>query len=126
MERVQIVHTQDLYSHLVGIPAALIARVPVVITNRLDLGHTMKQWHRRALKLLSFAITRVMANSEGVRTMLIEEEKIDPAKIELIYNGVNLDQFQIPSKEKGPVPSVRDLRLEPGIGRLWSWRISGR
>lgn len=124
-ERVQIVHTQDLYSHLVGIPAALIARVPVVITNRLDLGHTMKQWHRRALKLLSFAITRVMANSEGVRTMLIEEEKIDPAKIELIYNGVNLDQFQIPSKEKGPVPPVRDLRLEPGdrpivvVANLW-------
>lgn len=124
-ERVQIVHTQDLYSHLVGIPAALIARVPVVITNRLDLGHTMKQWHRRALKLLSFAITRVMANSEGVRTMLIEEEKIDPAKIELIYNGVNLDQFQIPSKEKGPVPPVRDLPLEPGdrpivvVANLW-------
>ncbi|MCG3115115.1 MAG: glycosyltransferase [Candidatus Manganitrophus sp. SA1] len=124
-ERVQIVHTQDLYSHLVGIPAALIARVPVVITNRLDLGHTMKQWHRRALKMLSFAITRVMANSEGVRTMLIDEEKIDPAKIELIYNGVNLDQFQIPSKEKGPVPPVRDFRLEPGdrpivvVANLW-------
>ncbi len=124
-EGVQIVHTQDLYSHLVGLPAALIARVPVVITNRLDLGHTMKGWHRRALKMLSFGITRVMANSEGVRTMLIEEEKIDPAKIELIYNGVNLDQFQIPPKEKGPVPPVRDLCLEPGdrpivvVANLW-------
>lgn len=124
-ERVQIVHTQDLYSHLVGIPAALIARVPVVITNRLDLGHTMKRWHRLALRMLSPGITRVMANSEGVRTMLIEEEKIDPAKIELIYNGVNLDQFRIPSKEKGAVPPVRDLRLEPGdrpivvVANLW-------
>lgn len=124
-EGVQIVHTQDLYSHLVGVPAALLARVPVVITNRLDLGHTMKGWHRRALKLLSFAITRVMANSKGVRTMLIEEEKIDPAKIELIYNGVNLDQFPHPAKENGPVPPVRDLRLAPGdrpivvVANLW-------
>lgn len=124
-EKVQIVQTQDLYSHLVGIPAALIARVPVVITNRLDLGHTMKGWHRRALKMLSFAMTRVMANSEGVRTMLIEKEKIDPAKIELIYNGVNLDQFPIPPKEKGPVPPARALRLAPGdrpivvVANLW-------
>lgn len=118
-ERVQIVQTQDLYSHLVGLPAAWIARVPVVITNRLDLGHTMKGWHRLALKMLSFGITRVMANSEGVRTMLIQEEKIDPAKIELIYNGVNLDQFPMPPKEKSPLP------LEPGdrpivvVANLW-------
>ncbi len=118
-EGVKIVQTQDLYSHLVGVPAALIAQVPVVVTNRLDLGHTMKRWHRRALKGLSFGITRVMANSEGVRTMLIEAEKIDPQRIELIYNGVDLDAFLIPPKEEGRLP------LEPGdrpivvVANLW-------
>lgn len=92
-EEVQIVHTQDLYSHIVGVPAALIAQVPVIVTNRLDLGHTMKGWHRWALKGFSFVLTRAMANSEGVRRMLIEKEKLNPKKIELIYNGVDLDRF---------------------------------
>lgn len=118
-EKVKIVQTQDLYSHLVAVPAALIARVPVVITNRLDLGHTMKRWHRRALKALSFGITRVMANSEGVRTMLIEAEKIDPAKIELIYNGVNLDQFPSPFREKADLPLAPGDRPIVVVANLW-------
>lgn len=118
-ERVQIVQTQDLYSHLVGVPAALLARVPVVITNRLDLGHTMKQWHRRALKGLSFGIGRVMANSEGVRTMLLEVERIDPGKIELIYNGVDLDQFPITPERKGPLPLAPEDRPIVVVANLW-------
>lgn len=118
-EKVKIVQTQDLYSHLVAVPAALIARVPVVITNRLDLGHTMKRWHRGALKALSFGITRVMANSEGVRTMLIEAEKIDPAKIELIYNGVNLDQFPSPFREKADLPLAPGDRPIVVVANLW-------
>ncbi len=118
-EGVKILQTQDLYSHLVGIPAAVMARVPVVVTNRLDLGHTMKRWHRRALGALSFGITRVMANSEGVRRMLIEVERIDPAKIELIYNGVNLEQFPIPPKEKIPLPLAPEDRPIVVVANLW-------
>jgi glycosyltransferase involved in cell wall biosynthesis len=118
-EGVQIVQTQDLYSHLVGVPAASIARVPIVITNRLDLGHTMKRWHRWALKRLSFGITRVMANSEGVRTMLTDVEKIDPERIELIYNGVHLDLFQIAPKERGPVPLAPGDRPIVVVANLW-------
>ncbi len=37
--RFQIVHTHDLYANLLGIPAAAIARVPVIISSRRDLGH---------------------------------------------------------------------------------------
>jgi L-malate glycosyltransferase len=96
-EKVRILHTQDLYSHLVGVPAAVMAGIPV-ITNRLDLGHTLNRWHRVALKLLSIGITKAMANSEGVRRMLIDSEKMNPRKIELIYNGVDLDRFQFAAR----------------------------
>lgn len=123
-EKVKILHTQDLYSHLVGVPAALLAGVPV-ITNRLDLGHTLNRWHRWALKILSFGITKAMANSQGVQRMLVDSEKMDPRKIALIYNGVDIDRFQFAalpsSSQRGSLlPEFRpDDRLIGTLANLW-------
>lgn len=108
-EKVKILHTQDLYSHLVGVPAAILASVPIVITNRLDLGHTMDRWHRWALRALSPFITKLMANSEGVRRMLITAEKTSPEKIEVIYNGVDLERFD----RGAEIQARRAVRREP-------------
>lgn len=123
-EKVKVLHTQDLYSHLVGIPAAMMAGVPV-ITNRLDMGHTLNRWHRWALKLLSIGITKAMANSQGVQKMLIGSEKMDPRKIELIYNGVDMDRFQFAAAPSFParrelLPEVQpDDRLIGTLANLW-------
>jgi glycosyltransferase involved in cell wall biosynthesis len=123
-EKVKILHTQDLYSHLVGVPAAVLAGVPV-ITNRLDLGHTLNRWHRCALKVLSIGITKAMANSLGVQRMLVDSEKMDPRKIELIYNGVDMDRFQFaavpsPSPRGSLLPEFRpDDRLIGILANLW-------
>ena len=35
----------------------------------------------------------ILVNSEAVRQDVLEREKIDPARIELIYNGVDIDKF---------------------------------
>ena len=35
----RIVHTHDVYANLLGIPAAVIARVPVIISSQRDLAH---------------------------------------------------------------------------------------
>lgn len=100
-EKVTILHTQDLYSHLVGVPAAMLAHAPFVVTNRLDLGHTLNRWHRRALKTLAGGISKVMANSHAVRENLMLAEKIPLQKIEVIYNGVDLSRFNTTcSREK--------------------------
>jgi len=123
-EKVKILHTQDLYSHLVGVPAAVLAGVPV-ITNRLDLGHTLNRSHRCALKLLSIGITKAMANSQGVQRMLIDSEKMDPRKIELIYNGVDMDRFRFaaapsPLRRESLLPEFRpDDRPIGVLANLW-------
>src|SRR5205085_11349446 len=38
-ERFDIVHTHDLWSNLLGVPAAWLARVPAVVSSRRDLAH---------------------------------------------------------------------------------------
>jgi len=92
-ERVEIIHTQDLYSHLVGIPTGRLAGVKGVIVGRLDLCHFYGLPHRAFLRLLSNFATVNLANSEAVRQMLVKTERISPKKVEVIYNGVNLERF---------------------------------
>jgi glycosyltransferase involved in cell wall biosynthesis len=91
----QIVHTHDLYSNLLGIPAALIARTPVIISSQRDLAHLnlyqtgRKVWLRR-LQNLS---TAVLTNTDAVRDALLAEDHFAPQKVRVIHNGVNLPRF---------------------------------
>src|SRR5947209_8454483 len=38
-QRIEILHAHDLWSNLVGMAAAMLARVPVTITSQRDLSH---------------------------------------------------------------------------------------
>ena len=91
----QIVHTHDLYANLLGIPAALVARVPVIISSQRDLAHLdlyrtrRRVWVRR-LQNLS---TAVLTNANAVRDAVMAENHIAPGKIRVIYNGVDRERF---------------------------------
>jgi L-malate glycosyltransferase len=91
----QIVHTHDLYSNLLGIPAAVIARVPVIISSRRDLGHfdwyqsRRRVWLRRLQNLSSAVLT----NASAVREALLIKDHFAPQKVRVIYNGVDLARF---------------------------------
>jgi L-malate glycosyltransferase len=91
----QIVHTHDLYSNLLGIPAAVIARVPVIISSRRDLGHfDWYQSRRRVwLRRLQNLSTAVLTNASAVREALLVEDHFEPQKVRVIYNGVELARF---------------------------------
>lgn len=90
-----VVHTQDLYSNLLGIPAAWLARVPRIVSSRRDLGNWW--WYtRRNRKILRFIQNLsdvVVANSMGVRQWLIDHEGFSPRNIRVLYNGVDMDRF---------------------------------
>jgi L-malate glycosyltransferase len=93
--RFQVVHTHDLYANVLGIPAAAMARVPVIISSQRDLGHLdfyqgkRRMWLRRLQKLS----TAVLTNSRAVRDAVLAEECLDPEKIRVIHNGVDLERF---------------------------------
>ena len=93
--RFQIVHTHDLYANVLGIPAAAIARVPVIISSQRDLGHLdlyrsgRRIWLRRLQKLS----TAVLTNANAVREAVLAEEHFAPEKVKVIHNGVDLARF---------------------------------
>ena len=90
-----VFHAHDVYSNILGIPAAIVARVPVIISSQRDLSHlnpyrTRKRAWIRRLQNLS---TVVLANSKAVRESVLADHNFAPQKIRVIYNGVDTDRW---------------------------------
>lgn len=93
--RFDVVHTHDLWSNLLGVPAAWLARVPMIISSRRDLAHFW--WYtprnRKILRHVQNLSTFVLTNSEAVRDFLVREDGFAPTKLRVIRNGVDFVRF---------------------------------
>ncbi|MBW2312150.1 MAG: glycosyltransferase [Deltaproteobacteria bacterium] len=72
-----------------------LTRVPLVITSRRALGTHQERYN--ILRLLDLAANRlshlVTVNSRAVWEDTVQRDHIDPAKLALIYNGVDVSTF---------------------------------
>ncbi len=90
--RIQLVHAHDLYSALIAVPAAKIARCRVIV-GRLDLLHQRGRLRHVAMRALSRAADHVIANAKAIQRMLVETEGIPAERVSLIYNGIDVAAF---------------------------------
>jgi glycosyltransferase involved in cell wall biosynthesis len=109
-ERPDIVHAYLFWAYVLGTFAARFARVPKVISSRRSLGNFKAG---KPLYLLleraSNAMTSVIiANSIAVRDDAIRQERLDPNKIIVIYNGVDTAKFATTA----PTELAEELHLE--------------
>ncbi|HYM75128.1 MAG TPA: glycosyltransferase [Candidatus Dormibacteraeota bacterium] len=131
--RFQIVHTHDLYANILGIPAAVVARVPVIISSQRDLAHLdlyktrRRVWLRRLQKLSSAVLT----NANAVREAVLAEDHFTPEKVRVIYNGVDLERFSQDSRDRDwLIPNGSDEKWIVLVGSMYSdvkghpWLIS--
>jgi glycosyltransferase involved in cell wall biosynthesis/serine acetyltransferase len=90
-----VVQAHDLYSTLLGVPAAWLARVPVILSSRRDLAHWWWYTPRRRnfLRHIQSLSTFVIANSQAVRDFLVHEDGFDPSLIRVVRNGVDFEKF---------------------------------
>jgi glycosyltransferase involved in cell wall biosynthesis/serine acetyltransferase len=100
--RFDVVQVHDLYSTLLGVPAAWLARVPMILSCRRDLSYWW--WytpgHRKILRHIQNRSTCVIANSQAVRDFLVEKDGFDPNLIRVIRNGVDLERFTTVSPDR--------------------------
>jgi glycosyltransferase involved in cell wall biosynthesis len=107
-----VVHAHDLWSNLLAIPAARLARVPVIISSRRDLAHLA--WYtpgrRKFLRHLQSLSSAVLVNSSQISEHLVREDGFRPEFIRVVHNGIDLDRFSrlVPERE----------RLFPGLDNL--------
>jgi len=109
-EQIQIAHTFFADATYVGILAAWIARVPVIVSSRRDMGF----WHTPArlmvVRILNRLTDRILANSESVRQATSQKEKVSLDRIDVIYNGLEPELFYA---NRTPSEAKKALRLEP-------------
>ncbi len=116
-EKITLVHGHTRVSQVASSFAARTTKIPYVSTCH---GFFRPRLGR---KLFGFWGERVIAISEGVREHLVEDLKVDPRKIELVYNGVELDKFSRSYSENDlrdfkSCLGMKDASIIGTIGRL--------
>ncbi len=91
-----IVHAFLYTAYIVGIPCARLSGVPLTLASRRSLGYFKDtSYLKQPLENLVNRLTHVvLVNSKAVKADVLAREKIDPEKIRLIYNGVDIGMFQ--------------------------------
>lgn len=106
--RIQIVHSYNFYANMFAIPAAKIARTPVVLASIRDRGVYLTPAQKHVQKLVCGMADRILVNADSIRDWLLEQD-YDDRKIVVLKNGVDLSQF-----DQGPEGAIR---RELGIPR---------
>lgn len=92
-QNIDIVQTHFTEGNKVGILAGKLAGVNAVLSTRRNQGY----WHNNrevmTLKLLNKWVTCFLANSENTKSWAANAEGVDPQRIKVIYNGLELEQF---------------------------------
>ncbi|MGH9483287.1 MAG: glycosyltransferase, partial [Terriglobales bacterium] len=80
-------------SLFLGIPGAWLAGVPARLCARRNAGH-WKRWHHRwALRAVNRMTTAWQTNSASIAAMLVREEGVPAAAIEILPNWIDLERF---------------------------------
>jgi L-malate glycosyltransferase len=111
-----LVHTCDLYANIFGLPAAMLAGVPVRIANRREILTGDKSRAQLAGQRWAYRTAHaVVANSSAARAQL-EVEGVRRHRLRLIPNGLDLARFtpRPPSAAIRRVVTVANLRAEKG------------
>ncbi|MGH7344226.1 MAG: glycosyltransferase, partial [Candidatus Rokuibacteriota bacterium] len=90
--RIQIMHSYNFYPNVFAIPAARLARTPVVLASIRDTGAYLTPRQRRVQRLACRLADHILVNAEAVRQWLIGEG-YDPTRISVIRNGLDLSRF---------------------------------
>jgi glycosyltransferase involved in cell wall biosynthesis len=85
-----IVHTFFPTSNILGVVASRLASVPTIISSRRDLGYWRRRRDWAMLRAVRRTPTCIVANSLAVKREVVASEKVDPRKIVVVYNGVDL------------------------------------
>lgn len=98
-EKPEIVHGLLFHAYVLGTYAAKLTGVPIVIASRRSLGHFKggKPHYLLAERLANRMTDLIVANSEAVKEDVVRQERVEPAKVRVIYNGIDPYLYDIPA-----------------------------
>jgi glycosyltransferase involved in cell wall biosynthesis len=129
--RIDIVQTTLFWADFVGAPAAKLAGVPVILSWE-TVSHEGDPYHnnfqrRNGYRLAMKYADRIIAVSREVKESLIRRRGIPEEKIQVIYYGVDLEQFH-PNGRDSVLAKRREINVRPEefligiVARLEPWK----
>ena len=91
-QRIQIVHSYNFYANMFAIPAARMARTPVVLASIRDRGVYLTPNQKMAQKAVCRLADRILVNAESIREWLLEQDYA-ASRISVIKNGVDMSRY---------------------------------
>lgn len=105
---IAIAHAFDFYTNLTLVPAARLARIPVVIGSQRQLGDLLTPMQSRAQTFMFRRCDAVVCNSGAAAKRLVNDG-IAEGKITVIWNGLPAEAF---------TPAVPALPRQAGLRRV--------
>lgn len=102
-ERFHVVQGFFAETNLLAPVLGWLAGVPVRVGSRRNEGSWMSPRFARLQQISNWFVTRLQANSEGVRLAIARCERTSAAKIDVLYNGVNTAKFRPDPRRKASV-----------------------
>jgi glycosyltransferase involved in cell wall biosynthesis len=94
-EKIDIVQTFFFDSTVFGVLAARLAGVKCVLSSRRDMGFWYAPATLSTLFFLNMLTHRIVVNSEAIKENVHLREHVKRKKIDVIYNGIDLDPFSV-------------------------------
>lgn len=92
-QKINILHTYFESSDIWGTLLAKIARIPVIISSKRDLGFSKSRKVLIAYKFINPFITKIISVSDAVKHQVAIQENVNLKKILTIHNGVDVLKF---------------------------------
>jgi glycosyltransferase involved in cell wall biosynthesis len=106
--KISIVHSYNFHANVFAVPAARLARVPIVIASIRDNGTHLSPAKRQTHRYVCRLADHVLVNADAIRSRMMKAG-IPESRISVIHNGVDLDRFDLVDRT-GPA-----LRHELGL-----------
>jgi starch synthase len=117
LANIDVVHTHTWYASMAGFWAKKLYKVPFVLTThsleplrawkaeQLGSGYDMSSWIERTAMLDADAIIAV---SKGTKADIERVYPVDPDKVHVIYNGIDLNEYRKTSDQSALISNGVD------------------
>ncbi len=112
--KIEIVHTHDFYTNVFGISAARLAKVKFKIASKRETGGMRSKAQAVIEKRIFGVADRIVANSKAVENYLVETG-ISTEKIEVIYNGLDLERLKPKQTDRAEICAEFGLPTDENI-----------
>ena len=125
-QKIRLVHSFDYPSTVFAVPACRFLTSSAVISSQRSHRDLIPRGYRRLVRMTDHMVDAIVVNCDFVRRHLEQQERVPPGRIQICYNGIDLEAFS-PLDVPRPPDLPRDsfvigvvcaLRPEKGLPTL--------